>query len=51
VCPQSNPGHGDGEIGITLNCDWAEPLTDTDADVQAAERYVSSSPIISDITR
>jgi beta-galactosidase len=27
-----------GQIGITNNCDWREPLTDSDADKQAAER-------------
>jgi beta-glucosidase/6-phospho-beta-glucosidase/beta-galactosidase len=28
----------DGQIGITNNCDWKEPLTDSPADVAAAER-------------
>lgn len=27
-----------GQIGITNNCDWREPLTDSDEDKQAAER-------------
>lgn len=27
-----------GKIGITNNCDWREPLTDTPADIAAAER-------------
>lgn len=27
-----------GQIGITLNCDWREPLTDSQADKQAAQR-------------
>ncbi|MCB0534580.1 MAG: beta-glucosidase [Saprospiraceae bacterium] len=27
-----------GQIGITNNCDWREPLTDSDADKQAATR-------------
>lgn len=27
-----------GRIGITNNCDWREPLTDSDADKQAAQR-------------
>ena len=30
----------DGQIGITLNCDWAEPLTDSQDDKDAAERYL-----------
>ena len=30
--------HQNGQIGITNNCDWREPLTDTEADKQAAER-------------
>ena len=27
-----------GKIGITNNCDWREPLTDSEEDIQAAER-------------
>lgn len=29
-----------GKIGITNNCDWREPLTDSDIDRQAAQRAV-----------
>jgi len=30
--------HQHGIIGITLNCDWAEPYSSSDEDVRAAER-------------
>lgn len=30
--------HQKGKIGITNNCDWREPLTDSEADKEAAER-------------
>ncbi|MEI6864860.1 GH1 family beta-glucosidase [Flavicella sp.] len=30
--------HQNGQIGITNNCDWREPLTDSDLDKEAAER-------------
>lgn len=30
--------HQNGEIGITNNCDWREPLTDKQEDIDAAER-------------
>lgn len=29
-----------GVVGITLNCDWAEPKTDTEEDRAAAERLM-----------
>ncbi len=32
--------HQKGRIAITNNCDWREPLTDSDADGQAAQRAV-----------
>ena len=31
-------GHQNGQIGITNNCDWREPLTDKPEDIAAAER-------------
>ena len=31
--------HG-GKIGITLNCDWAQPATDTPEDRAAADRFL-----------
>ena len=31
---------GEGQIGITNNCDWREPLTSKPADIAAAERAV-----------
>lgn len=31
-------GHQNGQIGITNNCDWREPLTDKKEDIDAAER-------------
>jgi beta-galactosidase len=30
--------HQNGQIGITNNCDWREPLTDSPKDIAAAER-------------
>ncbi|GAA4106423.1 GH1 family beta-glucosidase [Aquimarina addita] len=30
--------HQQGQIGITNNCDWREPLTDSEQDKEAAER-------------
>lgn len=35
---RSQFAHQNGVIGITNNCDWREPLTDTPADKAAAER-------------
>ena len=32
--------HQQGQIGITNNCDWREPLTDSDEDKAAAQRAV-----------
>ena len=37
---QISPTLLDGKIGITLNCDWAEPFTQSDDDKAAAERYL-----------
>jgi len=37
---QSSPTMLDGKIGITLNCDWAEPFTSSEADKEAAQRYL-----------
>ena len=28
------------QISITLNCDWAEPMTDSDADKAASQRFL-----------
>jgi len=35
---QSNPKLIQGEIGMTLNSDWIEPLTDSEADIAIAEK-------------
>lgn len=36
---QTNPKIAkDGQIGITLNSDWAEPISDKPEDVAAADR-------------
>lgn len=35
---RSKFSHQDGRIGITNNCDWREPLTDSDQDKAASER-------------
>ena len=35
---KTNFKHQNGTIGITNNCDWREPLTDKDCDIEAAER-------------
>jgi beta-glucosidase/6-phospho-beta-glucosidase/beta-galactosidase len=40
LCSQKQQG---GQIGITLNCDWAEPLTAAAEDVAAAVRSMEFS--------
>ncbi|WP_339918408.1 GH1 family beta-glucosidase [Yeosuana marina] len=35
---RNNYAHQNGQIGITNNCDWREPLTDSQEDKDAAER-------------
>ena len=37
---QSSPTMLDGKIGITLNCDWAEPFSPSADDKDAAQRYL-----------
>jgi beta-glucosidase len=37
---QSSPTMLDGKIGITLNCDWAEPFSPSEDDKEAAQRYL-----------
>lgn len=37
-CYYNKYAHQNGQIGITNNCDWREPLTETEADRRAAER-------------
>jgi beta-glucosidase len=32
----------DGEIGITLNCDWGEPMTSSENDKKASVKYLES---------
>lgn len=39
VCvEQASPQMQQGQIGITLNCDWAEPMSDSPDDQAAAQR-------------
>lgn len=35
---RENYAHQNGQIGISNNCDWREPLTNSDEDKQAAQR-------------
>jgi beta-glucosidase len=35
---RENYGHQEGQIGISNNCDWREPLTNKEEDKQAAQR-------------
>lgn len=37
-CYRNKYSHQKGQIGITNNCDWREPLTDKEEDKEAAER-------------
>jgi len=37
---RDNYAHQNGQIGITNNCDWREPLTDSQLDKDAAERAI-----------
>eukprot|EP00624_Nannochloropsis_granulata_P003078 evm.model.NODE_25690_length_16931_cov_16.617329.2 len=37
---EASPHLLDGKIGITLNCDWAEPFTSSQEDKDAATRYL-----------
>jgi beta-glucosidase len=35
--------HQGGRIGVTLNCDWAEPIDDSDKARKAAQRRLDSA--------